>query len=296
MMYLVKAGDKGGIMGSTPNYAFYKEQFLKKNPKATEQQAIDHAIRKTESQIFSTQQDQDIQNKDFFQTDNAFYRWMSLFTSSPRALLRKEIISIRNLYRKLVAGDKTAGRGTVKQNLRTFVTYHFVIPLFFQYVALGLPGLARNWREDDDEQLGMAAILGNLNSIFIIGDILASMRDLILDKPFAAQFRNIPIFEYVQEINENVIRMNKAKKPETKDKYFKRLINSILEPAGVPARQLSKWYTNIEKVLKGETDFGESVLRLFNFSDYVIEGYKPEKKDRKTKSISELNAIYEKKK
>lgn len=296
MMYLVKAGDKGGIMGSIPNYAFYKEQFLKKNPKATEQQAIDHAIRKTESQIFSTQQDQDIQNKDFFQTDNAFYRWMSLFTSSPRALLRKEIISIRNLYRKLVAGDKTAGRGTVKQNLRTFVTYHFVIPLFFQYVALGLPGLARNWREDDDEQLGMAAILGNLNSIFIIGDILASMRDLILDKPFAAQFRNIPIFEYVQEINENVIRMNKAKKPETKDKYFKRLINSILEPAGVPARQLSKWYTNIEKVLKGETDFGESVLRLFNFSDYVIEGYKPEKKDRKTKSISELNAIYEKKK
>ena len=122
------------------------------------------------------------------------------------------------------------------------------------------------------------------------------MRDLILDKPFAAQFRNIPIFEYVQEINENVIRMNKAKKPETKNKYFKKLINSILEPAGVPARQLSKWYTNIEKVLKGETDFGESVLRLFNFSDYVIEGYKPETKDRKTKSISELNAIYEKKK
>ena len=297
MMYLVKAGDKGGIMGSIPNYAFYKEQFLKKNPKATEQQAIDHAIRKTESQIFSTQQDQDIQNKDFFQTDNAFYRWMSLFTSGPRALLRKEIIATRNLYRKLVALDASAGRGTLKENIRTFVTYHIGLPLFFQWVTLGFPGLARDWREDDEERLGMAAILGNLNSIFLIGDIFASIRDLILDEPFAAQFRNIPIFEYVQEINENIIRMNKAVRPETKDKYLKRLINSLLEPAGVPARQVTRWYANIEKVLKGEGDIGESFLRLFNYGDYVVEGdVKRDKKDRKTKSISELNAIYEKKK
>ena len=181
--------------------------------------------------------------------------------------------------------------------MRTFLTYHFVIPLFFQYVALGLPGLLRDWREDDDEQLGMAAILGNLNSIFVIGDLIVAAKGVFLEEPWAAQFRQIPIFEYAGEIYDNIIKMNKSKKPETKDKYFKQLINSILEPVGIPASQISKWYTNFQKVLDPKTPFGESVARLLNFSDYVIEGdVKTDKKDRKTKSISELNAIYEKKK
>jgi hypothetical protein len=281
MMFLVKFGDKAGVMGSIPNYNYYKSQFKKNNPKATEQQAIDHAVKKVEKQIDTTQQSSaGIQARDYFQTDNFFYRWMSLFTSSSRALLRKDIMAVRNLYRKLVAWDKSAGRGTLRQNIRTFVTYHVVLPMFFQYVALGLPGILRDWREEDDEELGMAAALGTFNSLFILGDILAGARDLYLDKPWAASFRNLPVFDQFGDLYENIQKMDKAKKDETKEKYFNRAMLNILEMGGVPANQVLKIKDNWSKLLNEDMDFGEAVARVFNYSDYTIEG-KPQKKEKK---------------
>ncbi|UCD07403.1 MAG: hypothetical protein JSW41_00255 [Candidatus Aenigmatarchaeota archaeon] len=283
MMFLVKFGDKAGVMGSIPNYNYYKSQFKKNNPKATEQQAIDHAVKKVEKQIDTTQQSSaGIQARDYFQTDNFFFRWMSLFTSSSRALLRKDIMAVRNLYRKLVAWDKSAGRGTLGQNIRTFVTYHVVLPMFFQYVALGLPGILRDWREEDDEELGMAAALGTFNSLFILGDILAGARDLYLDKPWAASFRNLPVFDQFGDLYENIQKMDKAKKDETKEKYFNRAMLNILEMGGVPANQVLKIKDNWSKLLNEDMDFGEAVARVFNYSDYTIEG-KPQKKEKKEK-------------
>ena len=284
MMFLVKFGDKAGVMGSIPNYNYYKSQFKKNNPKATEQQAIDHAVKKVEKQIDTTQQSSaGIQARDYFQTDNFFYRWMSLFTSSSRALLRKDIMAIRNLYRKLVAWDKSAGRGTLGQNIRTFVTYHVVLPMFFQYVALGLPGILRDWREEDDEELGMAAALGTFNSLFILGDILAGARDLYLDKPWAASFRNLPVFDQFGDLYENIQKMDKAKKDETKEKYFNRAMLNILEMGGVPANQVLKIKDNWSKLLNEDMDFGEAVARVLDDSDYTIEG-KPQKKEKKEKN------------
>ena len=293
MMFLVKFGDKAGVMGSIPNYNYYKSQFKKNNPKATEQQAIDHAVKKVEKQIDTTQQSSaGIQARDYFQTDNFFYRWMSLFTSSSRALLRKDIIAIRNLYRKLVSWDKSAGRGTLRQNIRTFVTYHVVLPMFFQYVALGLPGILRDWREEDDDELGMAAALGTFNSLFILGDILAGARDLYLDKPWAASFRNLPVFDQFGELYENIQRMDKAKKDETKEKYFNKAILNVLEMGGVPANQVLKIKNNWSKLLNEDMDFGEAVARVLNYSDYTIEGGSKKKGKTEKKKKTEKKVVY----
>lgn len=41
-----KAGDAGAIyLGGVPNYMYYKERYLKNNPNATKQEAIDFAIK-----------------------------------------------------------------------------------------------------------------------------------------------------------------------------------------------------------------------------------------------------------
>ena len=283
LMYLVKQGDKGGIMGSIPNYAYYKDQFRSKNPKASEQQVISYAVTKVEREIKTTQQSSDIQDRDFFQTDNVFYRWLSLFTSSPRALLRKEIYSVRNLYRKIVNAPSA---GTTKQNVRTFFTYHVVIPMFFQYIALGLPGLLRPWRDDDDEELGMAAVLGNLNSLFIFGDILAAVRDYTLDKPWAGDMRSIPFFASVTDVFNKLKKMNQTKDEAKKDKYFRELVLSIVNSTGIPAGQAFKWAENLKKVATMDVDgVGEVMLRLFNYSDYVIKGSKKNAKINKYKKM-----------
>lgn len=281
LMYLVKQGDKGGIMGAIPNYSYYKDEYKKNNPKASDQEAIDYAVKKVERQIKTTQQSQDIQDRDFYQTSNVLFRWFSLFTSSVRALLRKEIYSARQLYRKMAG---LPSKGTTKENIRTFVTYHVAIPMLFQYVALGLPGILRPWRDDDDDELGAAALLGNLNGLFIVGDVLTSIRDKVLDKPWAGEMRQIPSLALIESIFENYNKYTTAKKPETQDKYFKKLILSIVETTGLPATQAMKWITNLKKVATADIkDFGEAMLRLFNFSDYVIDGEKKKAKSAKRK-------------
>ena len=57
LMGMIKSGDRTAIMlGGLPNYSYYKAKFKEENPNATEQQAIDHAIRKFEKDVKTTQQ------------------------------------------------------------------------------------------------------------------------------------------------------------------------------------------------------------------------------------------------
>ena len=284
MMYLVKQGDKGGVMGSIPNYLYYKDLYKKKNPKKTEQDAIEFAIRRVEKQIKSTQQDQDIQNKDFYQTGNWYQRWLSMFQSSGRALLRKEISSIRNLYRKLKAWDKSAGKGTLGQNIRTFITYHVGVPVFFQYVALGLPGLLKEWDEEDEDDLGYAAVLGNLNAIFALGDIFSSIRDFIKGNPWAGEARALPLYDMFANIADSVARYKSAKKEETKNKYAMKALTSVVDLSGLPASQVNKMVKNYREILdkeyKTDADYREAVARFFGYGDYQLKSSK-KKKDKK---------------
>jgi predicted GNAT family acetyltransferase len=283
LMYMVKTGDMGGVMGSIPNYAYYKDQYKKKNPNATEQQAIDFAIRKTTPQILSTQQSSDIQDKDHFSTDSAVMRSLQLFTSSPRALFRKEMYAIREIYRKMYklaeTGDVQAsleeGKGTLKDNIRTFVTYHFVVPMFFKYVSLGLPGIAQDWDDDDTDELFGARqlLLGNIESVFVIGDLLAGVGDAVQEKPWAGELRSIPLLDEASGLLKNYMKYNQSKTPETKEKYLNKIKYGAFNLVGIPARQISQGIDNLTDIGKGDYDgFGEFMLKLLNYSDYVQEG------------------------
>ena len=287
MMGLVKLGDKGGVMGSIPNYSYYKDQYKKKNPNASNQQAIDYAVKKVEQEIKSTQQDQDIQNKDFYQTGNWGYRWLSMFQSSSRALLRKEIMATRNLYRKLSKWDKEAGTGTLRQNIRMFVTYHVLIPMLFQYVSLGLFGLLTDTDQEDKEDLAMAALLGNLNSLFVIGEIFDMTIDYVKGNPWAGDVSELPFFELVGGIYENIANLNNAKKESTKQKYRMKLLASVLDIGGIPGSQLNKMYQNIDPLIKSykKGDYLETVARSLGYTDYQIEQRKKKGKTVKMKKV-----------
>jgi len=157
MMYTTKFGDRAAIMlGGMPNYLYYKDQALKDGK--TEQQATDIAIRKFERDTKRTQQSQDLQDKDVFQTSNPIIRGMNMFLTTPKQYLRKEIQGTRNLFRKIRAMDAKAGKGTLTENIRTMLMYHVFAPTLFQYVSMGLPGLLRPFRDDDDEDLIRAAV------------------------------------------------------------------------------------------------------------------------------------------
>ena len=49
------------------------------------------------------------------------------------------------------------------------------MPVLFQYMTLGLPGLLRDRRDDDSEDIIRALTVGNLNGLFILGPVLTQI-------------------------------------------------------------------------------------------------------------------------
>ena len=291
MMFSTKFGDRTAIMlGGMPNYAYYKDQALKQGK--TEQEAIDIAIKKFERDTKRTQQSQDLQDKDIFQTSNPVVRGMNMFLTTPKQYLRKEIQGARNLFRKIRAMDANAGKGTIGENLRTFFMYHVVAPTVFQYVSMGLPGLLRPFRDDDDEDLMRAAIIGNLNALFILGEAFQAAGDFFTNKPYAGDnTRTVGILQIVFRVTQLAQRYNKTVDPEKKQEAFEKLMAELLSLTSLPAPTLKRFIDNYSKVGK-DSDIGKDILRLLNFSEYQIEGPPKKSSSKKTKSIAEQNAQY----
>jgi hypothetical protein len=294
LLFTTKAGDKLAIMlGGMPNYLYYKDQYRKKNPKATEQEVIDYAIKRFEKDTKQTQQSSDLQDRDYYQTSDGFMRAMNMFLTTPKQYLRKEIIALRNL-RRLMSGK--AARGTKFENARQFFTYHFVMPMLFQWVASGFP-LGDDWDEEDSSDMIRAAILGNINGVFILGDILGSFADFAQGKPWAADLNSIPLFIQVADVVKASQKL--VQKINAKDRSPRKVREARLEffgamggLFGLPVDQITKAINNINK-LKREKDVKKMLLRILNYSDYVIEGPEKEEKKKKEKkgAIEPLEAL-----
>ena len=276
MMGFIKAGDITAIyLGGMPNYSFYKSEFMKANPNATEQEAIDHAIVKFELDTKSTQQSMDLTDKDFYQSSGAFARALNLFKTSQKQYLRKEFAGMRNLRR----GFRDKNFKQILDGGNKVLMYHFMMPMLFQYIASGLPGLMTGWEDEDKEDMIRAAVLGNFNALFAVGDIIKGTADAVQGKPWADKVGSIPIFEVFADINKNYMKWQETKDLEKKQEAFEKMmarIGEVVTLGKIPFANINRMYKNIEKA--GDAKTGEEVtLRLLNYSDYVIEGPKKSK-------------------
>jgi len=212
-----------------------------------------------------------------------------MFMTTPKQYLRKEIIALRNL-RRMMRGE--AARGTAFQNIRQFATYHFVMPMLFQWATLGFP-LGDDWEEEDTYDMFRAALLGNLNGVFILGDILNTFADFAQGKPWASQVNSIPLFTQVSAVvkaAEKITKLVNAKEPDAKKiaEANNKFYTMLLEVVGVPGNTIYKMIKNIQK-LPLEEDEKKMILRLLNYSDYVIDG--PKKKKKKSGGIKPVEPL-----
>ena len=291
LMYFIKQGDKAGVIGSVPNYLYYKDEYMKKRKaakqSATEKDAIAYALKKIEAQVKSVAQSNDIEDKDFYQTYHAVVRSFQVFLSQPKQYFRLEMYAIRNIYKQLMG--LSGAKGTLRENLRLFVTMHFVAPVLFQYLMLGLPGILSDFDDDDDEELLWAGVIGNLNAIFVAGDILTKIRDIATGKPWATETTSISAFSVIADLAKEINAAVNAKTDETRTKHLVKFSLLMAELGGIPAPTVYKLANNWIKVAKGEVDnFGEAMLRLFNFSEYVTEK-KPKKEEQQEFSFDTYN-------
>jgi hypothetical protein len=288
MMGLVTAGDRHAIIiGGMPNYKLYKDRYMKENPEATEQEAVDYAIIKFEKDTKKAQQSSDLQDKDLTQTGNPIMRGFNMFLTSPKQYLRKELYAIRQIYTKIRQWDRMAGKGTVGQNLRTLTTFHVVLPMIFQYVTSGLPGLLADWEDEDAEDLLRAAILGNINGLFILGDFFVAAADFAQDKPWAFNFKNLSVFNIMSEVGTSVRRYQKLKPGPKKDEAYWNMIATIAQ-----AKTIRKWITNLQE-LPDSKNINEVIMRLLNYSEYQISGGKKSKKNAPKPSEKEKSLAQE---
>lgn len=113
------------------------------------------AIAEFEKSTKKAQQSAALSDQSSLQRGSSIMQLLTLYKSGPNLYYRKELGVIRNIL---------AGRGSMKQHAKTLLIYHFVLPMFFQFVAdLG---------EFNPENQLRAAIFGSLNGIFIWGDMM----------------------------------------------------------------------------------------------------------------------------
>ena len=282
LMYTVKVGDRGAIyLGGVPNYVYYKNKALKDGK--TEEEAIKEAIIKFERDTKRSQQSTDLQDRDAYQTKGPIFRALNMFLTTPRQYLRKEVYAMRNMYRLVSSGGKS-GKGTKTDAGRIFLTYHVVMPMFFQYVALGMPGLLADWEDEDAKDLGMAAILGNINALFLYGDLAVMIKNLLSDKPEAfLTADSLPILTQGSEAAKKISRYMKLKDPKKKQEALYAALAETSQFTGLPVNNLRKIFKNMEKLIEGGEDPEKVILRLFNFGEYQILNEAERKRSKKSK-------------
>lgn len=281
MMWPVIQGDKFSAMaGAMGNYLYYKESFFASNPKATEQEAIKYAADKVSTEIEQTLGSADIIDKDYYQNSgNALYRAFSVLQNAPKAMIRQIVPAYSGFFKKLAKMDKTAGQGTLKQNIETIFLYQFLVPMLFQYAVLGFPGLLREWREEEDDyEMGMAALLGPFTALFFIGDVLTAARDLLLDKPWATDARTAPGWDILSDAAKSAKKIMDAKDDDDVYEAIADMGYAAAAAVGLGLKNISRYAQNIADVIDGGVDDGEDVLRLMNYSEYTIGGPDNKKK------------------
>jgi len=242
LMLTTKLGDRGAIL--LGGWSVYKYTFDKTGDSAKAMQAF-------EDKSSDTQQSSDLSQLSVWQRGNTFQKMFTMFTSSQNQYFRKEYMAIRNLI---------ARRTTVKKAAKTIFIFHFILPMFFQWVSdFG------KWNKD--EQL-RAAILGSFNGIFIIKDVLDSIiRQLLGLKRFKT---TLPILTIPDGIFKAMTVL------DIDDILFEDVMFALKELSetaglitGLPAKQVGNWVEGIKNIQEGEK--GRGALKLLGWTDYVID-------------------------
>lgn len=120
------------------------------------------AVRAVERAAEETQQSGSIDQLSSIQRDNGLTRLFStMFISQPNQLMRKEWRAVRDF----INGPKSLE--STKEFAKKMAIYHIAQPVAYQMVARGF-----SFDDEDWDKYARAAVLGNINGIFVLGEML----------------------------------------------------------------------------------------------------------------------------
>ena len=127
------------------------------------------------------------------QRSGSFGRVLTMFVNQPNKYIRMEMTAWRNLM---------AGRMSFQQAAYNLFLVHVVLPVMFQFISDAF--------RPDKERLGRAALLGPINGVFILGQLMNSFYDKFQGSPFG--WEPSPITDPFVEIGYGISGAGKLKR------------------------------------------------------------------------------------
>lgn len=250
-LIFTRLGDRAAIyVGGWPVYKYHIDNG------ATHEQAI----LEFEKQTARTQQSSDVDKMSILQKDSPIVRSLTMFMSAPMAQYRGEVRAFRKFFFK-----KEITKADFAKRL---AIYHVLIPQFYQALANGI--LFGEW---DNEDQFRALILGSLNGIPIIGDMVNKAFRSVQGK----RNSEVGLFKWTNEVVDSLENVFDTAQSAI-DGDFEAMLEILLDMgktavstgAGLPVPQ-------VEQAIEGTGDFLDQnyktgVLKWLGFPDSVAEG------------------------
>lgn len=246
LMYNVKLGDMGGIMGSVPVYSSWKSQLLAEGK--SEQEAEAEAMRRFEAAVELAQQAQTNFGKSRLQL-TAIGKLFTMYVTSPIQNYRNSMNSFMELRRGITAAiDKAHGKkpkkemkGSYARHALSVLNFWFFQPMMYQYLTNRLAG-GLGWLidlisgdepeekpDENDKSMLTALLLSNFATLPFAGSFLTFMLETVAygeieeigakDHTFGGILPN-PVQDEGSRMKQDLERYSSAKTTEKKREYF----------------------------------------------------------------------------
>ena len=249
ILFNVRYGDYASVfLGGWSVYSYHVRQG----------KSHSQALEEFEKATASTQQSGDLDQLSDWQRGGPIAKLFTMFTSAQNQYFRKELSAVRNLIK---------GRMTPKEAAKRIFIYHFLLPMFFQWVSdFG------KWNKD--EQL-RAAILGSLNGIFILGNMLDTIVRAGIkafgDSDIGVFDSEIPAFQFSDGVKKAIQKL------DADEIWMEDVIAALADLSegtvapltGIPIKQIFDAAEGLSDIGEGET--GRGALKLMGWSPTVVD-------------------------
>lgn len=261
----IKLGDKGAIvLGSWS----LRKQRLK------EGKTLDEAISEYEEFSADTQQSADISRLSEIQLGGSIEKLFTVFKSSQRAYLQKELNAVKSMFRK-----DGFGKDNIKKVAKTLWIYHVLLPITFQFIS-NMGG----WDEEDRKDYLRAGLLGSFNGLFIAGDII----DGIIRQVMGMKVWDTEVI--IADVGDDFVKIIRNL---TEDDVSTEDLQTALDAmasagTGLSGLPIEYNYDILESLYNGNYETG--LKQILGWSEYTIGGEKKSKSS--TKGAKSIESVF----
>lgn len=254
LMFMTKEGDiRAIITGGTPYYMSMKDKYMKQG--MSESKASEKALLDFENTTKSTQQSSSVTELSDLQRSGEMMKLFTMFKTSPAQYFRKTSSSYRNLMR---------GRGTA-QDVKNIAMFQVILPSLFTAASK-----AFTFEDDDLSDYEDSVLVGNLQGIPFVGELLKLYLDKRSGKPF--DYEAFPAMAgLVKAVESSAEMMSKGSFD------YEDLINDVLVPTlesttGLPIKNAKKLtLDNFKRIGSGRINSYKDVMKMLGYSDYALD-------------------------